>query len=276
MAQTRTITGEVKDESGAPLIGAVVMIQGTQIGNLCDEKGNYSLSFDNEGLESIVLIASMVGYEKSKVTLTGSGNLVQNFTLKEDQMGLKELVVTGVTNPKSKLESSVSISTLRAENIAQSAPRTTAEIFRAIPGIRSEASAGDGNTNITVRGVPISSGGSKYLQLQEDGLPVLQFGDIAFATSDIFLRADQTVSRIEAIRGGSASTMASNSPAGIINFISKTGEIAGGSVSNTMGLDYQSFRTDFDYGSPINKDLSFHIGGFYRTGEGVRTAGYNA
>ncbi|OYU97805.1 MAG: TonB-dependent receptor [Bacteroidetes bacterium B1(2017)] len=277
MAQMKTITGQVKDETNAAMPGAVVTVQGTSIGNVCDENGNYKLSFDVTGMEKIVLNASMVGYEKSSATIDANADAsVQNFSLKQDQLGLKELVVTGVTNAKSKLESSVSISTIRAENINQSAPRTTAEIFRAIPGIRSEASAGDGNTNITVRGVPISSGGSKYLQLQEDGLPVLQFGDIAFATSDIFLRADQTVSRIEAIRGGSASTMSSNSPAGIINFISKTGEVEGGSFSNTIGVDYKSYRTDFDYGSPINKDLSFHIGGFYRTGEGVRTSGYNA
>ena len=177
MAQTKIIKGQVTDETNAPMPGAVVMISGTQIGNMCDEKGNYKLSFDASGMEEVTVIASMVGYEKAKANVTLSGeSFTQNFSLKQDQMGLKEMVVTGVTNPKSKLESSVSISTLRAENINQSAPRTTAEIFRAIPGIRSEASAGDGNTNITVRGVPISSGGSKYLQLQEDGLPVLQFG----------------------------------------------------------------------------------------------------
>jgi hypothetical protein len=45
--------------------------------------------------------------------------------------------------------------------------------------------------------VPISSGGSKYLQIQEDGLPVLLFGDIAFATADIFTRFDGNVARIE-------------------------------------------------------------------------------
>ncbi|KAA3659458.1 MAG: TonB-dependent receptor [Calditrichaeota bacterium] len=193
-----------------------------------------------------------------------------------DVLGLSEVIVTGVVNPVSKIESSFSISTMDMREAEKSAPRTTAEIFRSIPGIRSEASGGDGNTNITVRGVPISAGGSKYLQLQEDGLPVFQFGDIAFATADIFLRADNNLERIEAIRGGSASTLASNSPAGIINFISKTGSIEGGSVSTTMGLDYSSSRTDFEYGSPLGENLSFHIGGFFRQGEGPRTAGYTA
>jgi outer membrane receptor protein involved in Fe transport len=83
---------------------------------------------------------------------------------------------------------------------------------------------GEGNSNITVRGVPVSAGGSRYLLIQEDGLPVMQFGDIAFGTQDQFTRFDSFVSRVEALRGGSASVFASNSPAGIINFITKTGE----------------------------------------------------
>jgi outer membrane receptor protein involved in Fe transport len=162
------------------------------------------------------------------------------------------------------------------KQVEQSAPRSTAEIFRTIPGIRSESSGGEGNANISVRGVPISSGGSKYLQIQEDGLPVLLYGDIAFATADIFTRFDRNIAKIEAIRGGSASTLSSNSPGGIINFISKTGKTEGGSMVTSFGLDYNDFRTDIEYGARIGDGLYFHAGGFYRTGEGVRSPGFTA
>ena len=189
---------------------------------------------------------------------------------------LEEVFVTGVVNPKTKIKSSVSITTLGVKQIEQSAPRSTAEIFRSIPGIRSESTGGEGNANIAVRGVPISSGGSKYLQIQEDGLPVLLFGDIAFATADIFTRFDGNVAKVEAIRGGSASILSSNSPGGIINFISKTGKVEGGSMSTSFGLDYNNFRTDIDYGAKIGDGLYFHAGGFYRSGEGVRQAGFTA
>jgi outer membrane receptor protein involved in Fe transport len=112
--------------------------------------------------------------------------------------------------------------------------------------------------------------------IQEDGLPVLQFGDVAFGTQDQFVRFDNTINRVEALRGGSASILASNSPAGIINFISKTGEVEGGSVASTFGLDWNNFRTDFEYGAPISKDLFFHVGGFYRVGDGPRKTGYTS
>jgi outer membrane receptor protein involved in Fe transport len=208
------------------------------------------------------------------VTFSQINNEKQQDSIKGDK--LEDVVVTGVINPKTKLQSSVSITTLDVKQIEQSAPRSTAEIFRTIPGIRSESSGGEGNSNIAVRGVPISSGGSKYLQIQEDGLPVLLFGDIAFATADIFTRFDGNVARVEAIRGGSASVLATNSPGGIINFISKTGKTEGGRIATGFGLDYNNFRTDFDYGTKIGDGLYFHTGGFYRTGEGVRKTGFTS
>ena len=275
-AQTGTIRGMVTDDTGAPLIGANVVLESTTMGGATDVDGSFVILNVQAGEYKIT--ASYISYKSASatVTVTAGSAADVSFSLESDLLDLTAVVTTGVVNKQSKLESSVSISTLDIQEAEKLAPRTTAEIFRSIPGIRSEASGGDGNTNITVRGVPISAGGSKYLQLQEDGLPVMQFGDIAFATADIFLRADRTLARIEAIRGGSASTLASNSPAGIINFVSKTGAVEGGSVSTTSGLDYNSFRTDYEYGAPLTSSVSFHVGGFLRQGEGPRTAGYTA
>lgn len=193
-----------------------------------------------------------------------------------DLLLMDEIIVTGTAGGTTKLHSSVSVSSIGTEQISDYAPRSTAEIFRNIPGIRSESSGGEGNANIAVRGLPVASGGAKFLQLHEDGHPVMEFGDIAFGNADIFLRSDYSIGRIEAIRGGSASTFASNSPGGVINFISKTGEEAGGSIGATIGLDFHSTRVDFEYGTPINDTLRFHVAGFYREGEGPRRSGYNA
>lgn len=186
------------------------------------------------------------------------------------------IIVTAVPRSQNRLDSSVSVSALGVAQIEAAAPRSSAEIFRAIPGIRTESSGGEGNANIAVRGLPLASGGSKYLQIQEDGLPVLQFGDITFGNADIFLRADFNVERIEAVRGGSSSTFASNSPGGVINLISKTGEREGGSMQFGTGLDYEDYRVDADYGGAIGDDWTYHVGGFYRRGEGPRKTGYHA
>lgn len=189
---------------------------------------------------------------------------------------LDEIVITATAGGKSKLRTSVSTSSLTPEAIERSAPRSTTEIFRNIPGVRSESTGGEGNANIAVRGLPVAAGGAKFLQLQEDGLPVMEFGDIAFGNADIFLRNDWSVDNIETVRGGSASTFASNSPGGVINFISNTGEVQGGAVGFTTGLDYASQRVDFRYGTPFGDGWRFHVAGFWRSGDGVRDAGYTA
>jgi len=190
---------------------------------------------------------------------------------------LNEIVVTALPgNPLSKIKSSVSVSTLKADAIQQSAPSSAADIVRDIPGFRSEASGGEGNANVSVRGLPLASGGAKYVQFQEDGLPLLQYGDIDFATGDQFLRADFNIDRVEAIRGGSSSTAVSDAPGGVINFIDKDGKVAGGDLGVTAGLDYDEQRYDFDYGAPIADGTRFHIGGFYHTGQGPRDIGYDA
>jgi outer membrane receptor protein involved in Fe transport len=186
-------------------------------------------------------------------------------------LNLDTIVVTGQAQGISKMKSSVSVSTLSDEQIQRSVSTNAAEILRAVPGVRSESSGGEGNANVSVRGVPLSAGGARYVQFQEDGLPILLFGDMAFGTADQFLRADYNVDRLEVIRGGSTSTLASNSPGGILNFISKSGNLG-----FTVGLDHRQTRFDFDYGAKDNEKTYTHLGGFFRVGEGgPRDAGMN-
>ncbi len=272
IAQT-SISGNVKDQTGIPLPGVNVILDGTSKGSVTDFDGNYTIANIEKG--TYTLSATFLGYAKSSQRVSvQDADVTVDFMLTEDAQSLDEIIVTGVVNPKSKIESSVSVSTMDVKLIEQASPRSAGELFRNIPGIRAESSGGEGNANFNVRGVPISSGGSRYFQIQEDGLPLNLFGDTSFGNADNFLRIDSNIGRVEAIRGGSASTQTSNGPAGIINMISKTGANEGGSIGTTFGLDYQTSRLDFEYGQPLENGLSYHIGGFMRTGEGPREIGY--
>jgi outer membrane receptor protein involved in Fe transport len=195
---------------------------------------------------------------------------------KEDKkaLDLDRVVVTATATQGSKMKQSLSVSTMDTEQIQATQATSAAEVLRSIPGIRSESSGGEGNTNITVRGAPISAGGSRYVQLQENGLPVMLFGDAAFATSDMFIRIDNSLDQLQVVRGGSASTLATNSPGGVVNFITKTGVEKGGSVGIGLGLDFNQQRVDFDYGSGLSQSgSSWHVGGHLRTGEGAHPSG---
>ena len=127
-------------------------------------------------------------------------------TTSEEQSEL--LIITGVARPTTKLKSTNSVTAIQKEDIVNFAARSTAEIFRNLPGIQAEHTGGDSNANIKVRGMPISAGGARYLSIQEDSLPVLLIGDMEFGTSDSFL----TRSRMNT--SGNGSVMWKTSPRG--------------------------------------------------------------
>lgn len=104
-----------------------------------------------------------------------------------------DTVTTGVARGRDRLNSATSTSSIKENEIIKLAPRSLAELFHNIPGIRVEAGAGEAQNNYTVRGLPMVNGAMKYLQLQEDGLPVMEFGDLMRLTPDIFVRADFNV-----------------------------------------------------------------------------------
>ncbi|MCE4556622.1 TonB-dependent receptor [Roseateles cellulosilyticus] len=205
------------------------------------------------------------------LVLAGAGAQAQEAaTAAPDGLKLEAVVVTGSSSAKSKMKSSVAISTIESEGVTAVTAASATDVLRAVPGIRAEASGGESNANVAVRGIPVSAGGARYIQFQEDGLPILQFGDIAFATPDTWMRADAGFERLEVVRGGSAALLATGAPGGIINFITKTGLEQGGSIQLTKGLDFEQTRVDIGYGGRLAPKTRFFVGGFYRTGDGGR------
>ena len=260
-----------------------LLLQGSGLSGGLSKNGAIQISLvENERLnreiEESDVMKSKTGMFAVVVAFLFASGVMPALAQDEDagETRLEEIIVTGVAEATRKLDSSVSITSFEASETFKLAYRSTAEIFRSLPGIRSESSGGQANANITVRGIPLATGGSKFLQIHEDGLPIQEFGDVNFGNAEQYIRADYSLDRIESIRGGSASTFASNSPGGIINLISKTGEEEGGSVGVSYGLDYQHKRVDFEYGQPLTDTLRFHVGGFAREGEGIRDAGFNA
>ena len=83
-----TITGQVKDATGEPVMGASVLIIGTSNGTVTDLDGNFSISVQ----PGATLTISYIGFQKQQVAAT-NGMVI---TLKEDQaQQMNEVVVIG-------------------------------------------------------------------------------------------------------------------------------------------------------------------------------------
>ena len=93
-AQT-IITGVVTDESGEPLMGAGVFVEGTSIGTVTGLDGDYEL---NVPADAVNLVFSFLGLADPPVAINGQTKI--DVVLKADQTFLDEVVVVGYQTVK--------------------------------------------------------------------------------------------------------------------------------------------------------------------------------
>ncbi|MFQ5890855.1 MAG: TonB-dependent receptor [Gemmatimonadota bacterium] len=273
--QVGAIAGSVTDVTGARLGFAQVTIEGTRLGTISDANGAYRIEEVPAGTHTVV--ARLIGYRRgtASVTVAAGATATQNFALDLDQLDLETIVVTGTRTPERKLESSTAISTVNSQEIQARAPRSTADLLKVVPGFYVESSGGEVGGNLFARGLP-ADGSFRYVALMEDGMPVYSSTELFFVNADIFVRVDDNIDRLEAVRGGNSALFGSNAPGGVVNYISKTGgpEIGGtmGAQIGTGGLN----RYDLNINGPLGPDWLFNIGGFYRFDDGVRDPDFPA
>jgi len=175
---------------------------------------------------------------------------------------------------RTKAETSYSITTIDEDRLRMQAPTSVTEAMKSVPGFWVEASGGEASGNIRARGIPVDGFGS--VNLLEDGVPVQHDPALGYLNADQAFRLDETIERIEVVRGGPSSVFYSNAPAGAINFIPrKVGDKAEGLLKFTVG-DYGLTRGDFWVGTPVGNGWKLSAGGFYRTDSGIRDPKFNA
>ena len=87
----QSVTGTVTDaETSEPLVGANVVVQGTDVGAATDETGTYSVSV---GAGTYTIAASVIGYETSTKSVEVSGDVTLDFGLSVSAVELSALEV---------------------------------------------------------------------------------------------------------------------------------------------------------------------------------------
>lgn len=279
---TGSISGSVADSTGAPVIGAAVAIKGTHTGAAADVNGNFILTNIADG--NYVLEVSMIGFNKRELNVAvvnGSSEKI-NITLKEGTQ-LDEVIVTGVFDKRTMLNSSIAITTLDSKILERQQPNSAADLLKNVSGVYVNSSLGEIRNVVYSRGVSANSAdasaGYYYVSMQEDGLPVTNVTYVNYGP-DYFLRSDANIEKVEALRGGSSSILGPNAPGGIFNYISKSGgDKFAGEVRLKTGIQGNGnpyYRADLNFGNSFGKDKSwsYNVGGFYRYDMGSRNPGY--
>ncbi len=274
----QTISGKVTTVQGETLPGVSIVIKGTTKGTTTDKDGNYSI----EARKAQTLIFSFVGYELQEITISDQKSI--DVTLQSATASLEEVVVTGVFDKRTAMESSIAISKLDNKTIAKLAPNSAADLLSFTPGVFVNSALGEINNTVYSRGVnanqfgPSGVNGYYYVSLMEDGLPVTNLTS-GTVVADRFYRADATLANLEVVRGGSAAIASNNAPGGIFNYISNTGLKPVNEIAYKIGLEGDGInlfnRLDANFGGKLGKnDWYYNVGGFYRHSDGQRNPGY--
>lgn len=186
---------------------------------------------------------------------------------------IQTVVVTGTASSGGvrKLDASYSITTANEEQMKSAAASSTADLLKIVPGIFAEATGGEAGANIAVRGFP-SGGDAPFVTVQLNGSPLFPPPTLSFLENSSLFRTDDTVERIEVLRGGPSTVFSNAQPGATVNFITKKGtDTPEGSVRFTTGTGSLR-RFDAFYGGKLAEGWYGTIGGFHRKSNGVRDA----
>ena len=194
VAQTRTISGQVRGSDGGTLPGATVVEQGTTNGTTSGADGGFQLTVQPRA----TLIISSIGYTTQTVAVGSQTTL--NVTLQASTTALNEAVVVGYgSQAKADITGSV---TQLSGNVVQNQPVQSFEqsIQGRTPGVvinQGSGKLGQG-LNIQVRGTSSVSASNQPLYVI-DGIPVTSQDQSQASTEPLNPLADLNPNDIESI-----------------------------------------------------------------------------
>ena len=165
--QKKHVSGNVQDANGMPLIGASVIIKGTNTGMITDIEGNFAL----DAKQGDIIVISYIGMKSAEVKVPANGQI--RVMLKEDSQLMDEVVVTGYGDFK-KATYTGSASVLNTDKLESLPVVSVAQMMEAnIPGLSSVASSSQPGSKATVRvrGIASMNASTEPLYVL-DGVPV--------------------------------------------------------------------------------------------------------
>lgn len=144
--QQGTITGKVTDANGEPLTGATVIVKGTTIGAVTDIDGIFTVVGAPSGNETLVV--SFIGYLSQEVS---ASNGTANVVLKEDIVGLDEVIVVGYGAVK-KSDITGAVSQVKSEQISAYPSLGATEALQGrAAGVQVSSTNGEPGSSVKIR-----------------------------------------------------------------------------------------------------------------------------
>ena len=174
-AQSRQVTGQVREANGGPLPGVSVLVKGTTNGTATDTDGRFTLSVPDN---NAVLVFSFIGYTAKEVPVGNQTTL--NVDLSTDAKALEEVVVIGYGTQRAEAVTG-SVASIRGEAIREVPAANISQALQGrLPGVEMTQSSSRPGAAMQIR-----IRGTRSLSASNDPLVVLDGIPFAGSIGDI-------------------------------------------------------------------------------------------
>jgi TonB-linked SusC/RagA family outer membrane protein len=244
------VTGRVTDQqSGAPLLGAEVMLEGTRWRATADPNGRYRISDVPAG--SYTIAARRIGYARKTqpIQVTDGAEASADFALEPTALSLDAIVVTGTPGETERRALGNAITQLDADQVRELVPASDAiqMINGRAPGVVVQPPTGvvGGGARIRIRGASSLTLFNSEPLLYVDGVrvdnrstggPANQgLGSSAGVASRLADFSPEMIESIEIIKGPAAAALyGTEATGGVIQVITKRGRSGKTEVAATI------------------------------------------
>lgn len=249
------ITGRITDRaSGVPLADSRVVVIGTALETVTNDRGEYRLVNIRPG--RVQLTAMRLGYRAMTDTLqlAAGQTATKNFAMAATLTTLTDVVVTGTVGNQERRAQSATVSSVSAADVKASAAISTVnELLQSrVAGVSVNAASGQAGSSrsIRVRG-PASISLANRPIVFIDGVRVVETssnlgtgGQVTDRLNDI---NPDDIESIEVVKGPAAATLfGADASTGVIQIITKRGRLGANSFQQTMRAEYGSVDRNYD------------------------------
>ena len=246
-AQTATVSGVVKDDTGEPVIGAGVLVKGTTLGTITDIDGHFSFRADDL---NGVLVVSFVGMETQEIPMKGKGTF--DIVLKSSNTLLEEVQVVAYGAQK-KVTLTGSISSVNTDELLKvptaSIGNMLSGVFSGVSSIQSSGQPGGDDPDVFIRGIStLNTMNAKPLYLV-DGVERSFFQIDPNEVENITILKDASSTAVFGVRGAN----------GVIIVTTKRGKEGKAKINASFSYGIQTptrmpeFVNSYDYATFLNE-----------------------
>ena len=246
-AQTATVSGVVKDDTGEPVIGAGVLVKGTTLGTITDIDGHFSFRADDL---NGVLVVSFVGIETQEIPMKGKGTF--DIVLKSSNTLLEEVQVVAYGAQK-KVTLTGSISSVNTDELLKvptaSIGNMLSGVLSGVSSIQSSGQPGGDDPDVFIRGIStLNTMNAKPLYLV-DGVERSFFQIDPNEVENITILKDASSTAVFGVRGAN----------GVIIVTTKRGKEGKAKINASFSYGIQTptrmpeFVNSYDYATFLNE-----------------------